>query len=171
MSAGAAPGYAHIEEPMQAGVLEELSEAIAAAFAPVAIVIAALAATGLVFPAAMSWFESRSGSTRAREALFVGRWGVLGPELYLVGDKVRRLPGPQEHDRRASRGHPSIATLGFAREILAAVMRCRPAGQLAWAFAEAELYPLPPDGFVISRSEVEAWLETRNRGQSSQVTQ
>jgi hypothetical protein len=143
------------------GVLEELSEAIAAAFAPIAIVTATLAVLGLGFPVAICLFQRASTSTRAGETLFVGRWGVLGPELYLVGEGVRRLPGPPEQ---------ASATLAFAREILAAVMRRKPASDLAWAFAEAELDPLPDDGFVISRSEVEAWLDTRQRGQSSQVT-
>jgi hypothetical protein len=119
---------------------------------------------------AVGWVRRGHGSTRAREALFVGRWGVFGPELYLVRRDVRRLSGPDERDRRPARGAPPPATLGFAREILTAVMRCSPATRLAWAFAESELEPLPDDGFVMSRSEVEAWLDTRNRGQSSQVT-
>jgi hypothetical protein len=114
---------------------------------------------------AVGWFRRGSGSKQGREALFVGRWGVFGPELYLVRRDVRRLPGPEERDRRASRGAPPPATLGFAREILAAVMRCSPATRLAWAFAESELEPLPDDGFVMSCSEVEAWLETRDRAQ------
>jgi hypothetical protein len=143
------------------GVLEELSEAIAAAFAPIAIVTAALAVLALGFPVAICLFQRGSRSARARETLFVGRWGVLEPELYLVGEGVRRLPGPQDQ---------APATLGFAREILAAVMRCAPAADLAHAFAEAELDPIPPDGFVISRTEVEAWLDKRERAQSSQVT-
>lgn len=85
--------------------------------------------------------------------LFVGRWGDLGPELYLVGKGVRRLPGPQERD-----GHASLA---FARQMLAEVMRCRPATQLALEFADARLEPLPADGFVLPTSDVETWLDTR----------
>jgi hypothetical protein len=143
------------------GALEELSEAIVGAFVPIGIVIAALAAFGLGLPVAICRFQRRSGSKGPRETLFVGRWGVLGPELYLVGENVHRLAGPPDQAQ---------AALAFAQEMLASVMRCSPASRLAWAFAEAELEPLPPDGFVISRSEVEAWLDTRQRGQSSQVT-
>jgi hypothetical protein len=85
--------------------------------------------------------------------LFVGRWGDLGPELYMVGKGVRRLSGPQERD-----GHASLA---FARQMLAEVMLCRPATHLALEFADARLEPLPPDGFVLPTSDVEAWLDTR----------
>lgn len=122
-----------------------------------------------VFEGAICWFRTRCGWTRARDTLFVGRWGVFGPELYLIGRDVRRLPAAQEHGRPASRSHEPT-TLGFAREILAAVMRCPPASRLAWAFAQAKLEPLPPDGFVMSKAEVEAWLDTKLRLQSSQVT-
>jgi hypothetical protein len=45
--------------------------------------------------------------------------------------------------------------------MLAEVMLCRPATQLAWTFADAQLEPLPPDGFVLSKSDVEAWLDAR----------
>jgi hypothetical protein len=34
-----------------------------------------------------------------REVLFAGRWGDRGPELFLVGKRVRRVPIPPEHDR------------------------------------------------------------------------
>jgi hypothetical protein len=150
------------------GALEGLSAAIAAAFVPIAIVTGALAVVGMVFAAAVSFVQRGSGSTREAETLFVGRWGVFGPELYLVGKGVRRLPDPQEPEGRASRGGP--ATLGFAREILAVVMRCSPAYRLAWDFAATQLEPLPADGFVMSEHEVEAWLEKRKRAPSSQVT-
>jgi hypothetical protein len=45
--------------------------------------------------------------------------------------------------------------------MLAEVMRCRPATQLAREFADARLQPLPADGFVLSTFDVEAWLDTR----------
>jgi hypothetical protein len=45
--------------------------------------------------------------------------------------------------------------------MLAEVMRCGPATHLALAFADAQLEPLPPDGVVLSTSDVEAWLDTR----------
>ena len=79
---------------------------------------------------------------RTRETLFVGRWGLVGPELYMVGKRVRRLAS--------------------AQDILAEVMYCRPARQLARAFAAARLEPLPPEGFVLSASDVEAWLDGRD---------
>lgn len=44
--------------------------------------------------------------------------------------------------------------------MLAQVMLCRPATQLALEFAGAQLVPLPRDGFVLSTFDVEAWLET-----------
>ena len=132
--------------------VEEVVATIANAVAWLAIVIAALAAVGIVLVAAIRWFRDRRASTPARETLFVGRWGVFGPELYLVGKGVRRLAGPAEHDRHA---------LAFARRMLAEVTRRRQATQLARAFADARLEPLPPEGFVLSTSEVAAWLEAR----------
>jgi hypothetical protein len=113
------------------------------------------------FAAAIQWFRNRGGSLRAREKLFVARWGDFGSELYLVGKRVRRMAGPQQHDGQPSRGQPAPAALVFARRMLAEVMHCRPAPQLARAFAAAHLEPLPADGVVLSRSDVEAWLETR----------
>lgn len=97
----------------------------------------------------LQWFRRRRSSTRAREKLFVFRWGVLGPELYLVGRGVRRL------------GTPQNTGLAFARRMLAEVMYCRPAPPLARAFADAHLEPLPADGFVLSTSDVKGWLEGR----------
>jgi hypothetical protein len=85
---------------------------------------------------------------RTREILFVGRWGDLGPELYLVAKRVRRMDDPYRRN-----------PLGFARRILAEVMWCEPGTRLARAFASAQLDPLPCDGFVMSASDVEAWLD------------
>jgi hypothetical protein len=107
------------------------------------------------FAAVIHWFRYRRGSTRAREELFVGRWGVLGPELYLVGKGVRRLPVTQE------RGQSPPIALAFALQMLAEVMRCRPARPLARAFADEQLEPLRPEGFVLSTADVEAWLDSR----------
>jgi hypothetical protein len=85
-----------------------------------------------------------------RGELFVGRWGVFGPELFLVGKRVRRLsPGLE----------PGGPTVAFARQILAEVMRCRPATRLAHAFAAARLRHLPEDGFVLPAADVEDWLD------------
>jgi hypothetical protein len=113
------------------------------------------------FTTLIKWFRDRLRSRRERERLFVGRWGVFGPELYLVGKRVRRLAGPQEHDGEPSRGQPAPTALAFARRMLAEVMHCHPAPQLARSFADAHLEPLPTDGFVLSRSDVEAWLDSR----------
>jgi hypothetical protein len=131
--------------------LVELAETVGGAVVPVATVFAVLAASAIALAAAIRWLQGRRGSTRARETLFVGRWGVFGPELYLVGKRVRRLAGPQD----------ATATLAFARRMLAEVMRCRPATRLARAFADAQLEPLPRDGFVLSTADVKAWLESR----------
>jgi hypothetical protein len=46
--------------------------------------------------------------------------------------------------------------------MLAEVMRCQPATQLARAFADAHFEPFPADGVVLSTSDVEAWLDARN---------
>jgi hypothetical protein len=113
------------------------------------------------FAAAIQWFRTRPGSRRPREKLFVGRSGAFGPELYLVGRRVRRLAGPQEHEGHPSDGQPTPAALAFARRMLAEVMHCHPATQLARTFAHAHLEPLPPDGFVLSKSDIEAWLQAR----------
>jgi hypothetical protein len=147
----------------ECGGVEGLSEWVATAVVPVAIV-AAVAALTITLAAVIRWLRERRGSTRAREALFVGRWGVLGPELYLVGKRVRRLLGPDDYDRAGSQDQSPQTALAFARRMLAEVMRCRPATRLARAFADAQLEPLPPDGFVLPRSTVEAWLDTRKDG-------
>ena len=123
--------------------------------------IPALAAAGLTLGATTCWFCSRRASSRA-ETLFVGRLGVLGPELYLVGKRVRRLPGPRQRDGQASSGTLPPMALSFAQRILAEVMHCRPATQLALSFAAAQLEPLPSDGFVLPESDVEAWLDNRH---------
>jgi hypothetical protein len=93
---------------------------------------------------------ARSPEVVKREVLFAGRWGDRGLELFVVGKCVRRVPIPAEHDR----------TLAIAGEMLAKVMRCRPAARLARRFAEAQLAPVPADGFVLSTAEIEAWLDT-----------
>jgi hypothetical protein len=108
------------------------------------------------FAAAIRWFQDR-GLARTRERMFVGRWGDFGPELYVVGKRVRRLDGPQEHHGPPSRDHPVPAA--FARRILTEVMHCRPATPLVRTFAGAHLEPFPLDGFVLTRSDVEAWLD------------
>ena len=96
----------------------------------------------------------RRPSARAREKLFVARWGDFGPELYLVGKRARRLLGAHEPDLPP-------AALAFARRMLAEVMHCRPATRLALEFATTQLEPLPADGVVLSTSYVEAWLDNR----------
>lgn len=97
----------------------------------------------------LQWFRRRQSSTRARETLFVCRWGDFGPELYLVGKEIRRLVIRPDG-------------LSLARRMLAEVMYCQPALQLARGFADAHLEPVPPEGFVLSTSDVEAWLDGRN---------
>jgi hypothetical protein len=144
--------------------IEDFVEKLASGVAPGATAAAALAASAIAFAAAIRWLRTRRGSTPARETLFVGRWGDFGPELYLVGERVRRLVGPEEHSRRGPRGQPQPTALAFARRMLAEVMHCSPATPLARGFADAQLEPLPPDGFVLSTSDVEAWLDARQRG-------
>ena len=94
----------------------------AAMFASGVLAAAIAIAAVITLTLAIHWLRARRGSTRARETLFVGRWGELGPELYLVGKGVRRLRRPP-----------------------------------AWALAYAGLEPVPPEGFVLSKSDVEAW--------------
>jgi hypothetical protein len=134
------------------GPFGELAALFASALLPIAIAGALVAASVVAFEIALGRFQDR-GPSRARETLFVGRWGDFGPELYLVGRGVRRLADSYE------RAHAAVA-FEFSRRMLAEVMRGRPANQLAWAFASARLEPLPPDGFVISKSDVETWLGT-----------
>ena len=135
------------------GPFEELAALIAGVVLPIAIASALVAASVLAFEIALRWLQARRGPSRARETLFVGRWGDFGPELYLVGRGVRRLVDPYE------RAH-ALAAFEFSRRMLSEVMRRRPANQLAWAFARARLEPLPRDGFVIPKSDVETWLGT-----------
>src|SRR5688500_11297018 len=104
---------------------EALAETVESALALGAAVTVALAASAVAVAAAIHWLRNRRGSIRAPETLFVGRWGDLGPELYLVGKGVRRLRGPREHYRHASRGQPPPAALAIARRMLTEVMRCR----------------------------------------------
>ena len=98
----------------------------------------------------MRWLRGRRRTARPREKLFVGRWGIAGPELYVVGGRIRRLSAPRPD------------AVSYARRILAEVMYCRPGTRLARAFAAAQLEPLPADGFVLSASDVEAWLNSRH---------
>lgn len=112
-----------------------------------------------IFAAAIRWIRNRRDLSRPRKQLFVGRWGDFGPELYLVGKRVRKLHGPEAQNGQHASGQPAPAALAFARRMLAEVMLCGPATLLARSFADAYLEPLPPDGFVMSRSDVEAWLD------------
>jgi hypothetical protein len=116
---------------------------------------AAMVAIGVAVVAAILWIRRGRRATRRSEVLFVGRAGVFGPELYLVGKRVRRLLSPQDVDE-----HPSAA-FAFAERTLTEVMRCRPAGRLVRALADARLEPLPGDGFVLSASDIESWLDSR----------
>jgi hypothetical protein len=134
------------------GPFEELAALIASVVLPIAIASLFLAASALAFEIAIRRFQDRRPA-RAREVLFVGRWGDLGPELYLVGAGVRKLANPDE------RTHARVA-VEFSRRMLAEAMQSCPATQLVSAFARARLEPLPPDGFVISKSDVETWLDT-----------
>jgi len=135
------------------GPFEELDALFASVGLPIVIASALLAASVLGFEIALRRFQDRRGPSRARETLFVGRWDDFGPELYLVGRGVRRLVDPHE------RAHAPVP-VEFSRRMLAEVMRRRPASQLASAFASAHLEPLPPNGFVMSKSDVETWLGT-----------
>jgi hypothetical protein len=147
---------------------EDFVEKVASGVVPGATAAAALAVSAIAFAAAIRsfpirWFRTRRGATLAGETLFVGRWGDFGPELYLVGKRVHRLVAAEEHNRRGPRGQPPPTALAFARRMLAEVMHCSPATPLARDFADAQLEPLPPDGFVVSTSDVEAWLDIRQR--------
>jgi hypothetical protein len=137
------------------GTFEEVTEPLLDVVLLVAAVTLALALAVIALGSAINAVRVRRG----RETLFVGRWGDFGPELYLVGRvAVRRLHEPQDHDRPA---------LAFARQMLAEVMSVRPEARLARAFAEARLEPLSFDGFVLSKSDVAAWLEGQARPRSS----
>lgn len=107
--------------------------------------------------------RSRRSSNRAHEVLFVGRWGDDGPELFRVGKRVRKL-FPERRRRRSEEADGESAALAFSERLLSEVMQCTPAKGLAQAFADAQLAPLPDDGFVLSASEVEAWLHAPRAG-------
>lgn len=144
---------------------EQLAETIATTVLVAGTATAALGLAGLACAAAIHWIRwmrCRPRSIRTPEVLFVGRWADHGPELFLVGENVRRLPGPQERRRHPCRGEPGRAALPFARPILAEAMGQLPPTQLALAFANAQLGPVPGDGFVLSASDVEAWLNERH---------
>jgi hypothetical protein len=137
---------------------DEVTEPLVTAAVVGAIVTLTLALAGMVLVAALRRLRGARRAPRTRETLFVGRWTGLGPELYLVGKAaVRKLQGPMAQDR---------PTLAFARQMLAEVMRRQPPGQLARDFAEAQLEPLPHDGFVLSKSDVAAWIERQSRPKS-----
>jgi hypothetical protein len=138
---------------LMSGPFEDLADVIASVVLPIAIAGALAAASVLAFEIAVRWFCDARGPSRSRQTLFVGRWGDFGPELYLVGKRVRKLANPRE------RAHATVA-LEFSGLMLAEVIRHRPANQLASAYANACLGTLPPDGFVISKSDVETWLGT-----------
>lgn len=133
------------------GAFEELAATIASVVLLLTSAGLVLAASALVFDVAVRRFQDRRPAY-AREDLFVGRWGDLGPELYLVGRGVRKLAGLDEHTS-------AQVAVEFARRMLTEVLHSRPATELAWAFAGARLNPLPPGGFVISKSDVVTWLD------------
>jgi hypothetical protein len=140
---------------------EHPAEMIATAVVVSAIVTAALGLLGFLLALAIHWSRCLRDSTRTPEALFVGRFGDHGPELFLVGKRVRRLSGGKRQRGGLSPAEPGPAAVAFAEQMLAEVMQCQPAQRLAQAFAEARLAPVPEDGFVLSSSDVEAWLHGR----------
>jgi len=137
------------------------AEMIATAVVISAIVTAALGLLGFLLALAIHGIRCLRGSTRTAEVLFVGRWGEHGPELFVVGKRVRRLSSGKRRHGHLSPAEPGPAAVGFAHQMLAEVMHCRPATPLAEAFAEARLAPVPEDGFVLPSSDVEAWLDGR----------
>ena len=142
---------------MQQVGLPEFASTVLAALAIGIAVLVVLGALATACAAAIHWIR-HARSSRARETLFVTRWGDVGPELYLVGKGVRRLPRAAS-GRHQSEYQAGTAALDFARRILGEVMYCRPATRLARAFADEHLEPLPADGFVLSACDVEAWLD------------
>jgi hypothetical protein len=127
------------------------------------IAAAAVALTAIAVIAAIERAGRRRPSTRAPEVLFVGRWGLNGPELFRVGKNVRRLADPVPRDGCPWPGEAGAEAVAFARRILAEMMRRRPATKLAYAFAEARLAPLRLDGFVLSESDVQDWLDNPHK--------
>jgi hypothetical protein len=144
-------------------VFEHPAETVATIVILAVIATAAIALTAIAVIAAIERAGPRRPSTRAPEVLFVGRWGLNGPELFRVGKKVRRLADPVPQDTTSWPGEPGSDAVAFARRILAEVMSQRPATRLAHAFAEARLTPLRVDGFVLAASDVEAWLDNPHR--------
>jgi hypothetical protein len=142
-------------------VFDQLAEGIEILVRGAAVATAAVGLSGVAVAGALHWIRCRRRPTRPAEVLFVGRRGDGGPELFRVGDRVRRLPDPRRYRRGRSEIETDSAALVFAEGLLAEVMRCRPARPLTRAFAEAQLAPLPDEGFVVSADEIEAWLEAR----------
>jgi hypothetical protein len=137
--------------------LEVLAGEIETVVLVAVVAITALGLAGLAFAASLRWVRRRRSSKL--EVLFVGRWGDHGPELFRIGKDVRRLSSPEID---------SVA-VAFSEQLLAEVMRCRPARRLTQAFADAQVDPLPDDGFVLSAFDIEAWLETRGGGEPSEI--
>jgi hypothetical protein len=144
-------------------VFEHPAETVATIVILAVIAIAAVALAAMAVIAAIERAARRRPSTREPEVLFVGRWGLNGPELFRVGKKVRRLADPAPQDGPSWPGEPGSDAVAFARRILAEVMWQRPATTRARAFAEARLTPLRVDGFVLSAAEVEDWLDNPHR--------
>jgi hypothetical protein len=144
-------------------VFEHPAETVVTVVILAVIATAAVALAGIAVIGAIERAGRRRPSTRSPEVLFVGRWGLNGPELFRVGKKVRRLADPAPEGTPAWPGESGSDAVAFARRILAEVMWQRPATKLAHAFAEALLAPLRVDGFVLSASDVEDWLDNPHR--------
>ena len=90
------------------------------------------------------------------EATFVARLGPDGPELFVVGEGVRRLT--PWHGLRPDAGEGGF---DLAARVLGETIGRPPSTELTWAFVEEHLGGLGTDGFVLPAADVAAWLDAR----------
>lgn len=112
------------------------------------------------------WTRHRRSSLAPGESTFVGRLGRVGPELFVVGAGVRRLP--LLHERKPGAWWRDACQLraALAATILAETVGRGPSSDLVRAFAEERLAHVPVDGFVLETEEVRAWLDARDAATS-----
>jgi hypothetical protein len=99
-------------------------------------------------------FTARERRRRLHQPCWVGRAQPFRPKLWRVGDTVE----PLTCGRALSWGMSGPATERLAELILGELVAARDARRLARPFATQVLAALPLDGFVLSESQVHAWL-------------
>lgn len=136
-----------------------------------AVVLTALATVLLVLlrtggATGIRWMRHRRSSLAPGESMFVARWGAEGPELFVVGEGVRRLSPPHRCRANARRCEAGEIASVLAARMLREILGRPPSRDLTWAFVDERLGYLPVDGFALPAADVVAWLDARHAATS-----